>query len=172
MGWTYWSAHIQHSLFPLIHSPTSFYPNNHQETSLPGGASGHCKWGGTRRRWQGGRLTQPRPHDGGPTQRPPGAGSGYSSSPPPDRRPCCRRGEERRGEERRGEERRGEERRVRRRQQEMTFQQNSEGDQHQNKNMCSKTQSEINNTLSLTPPPVLLLLSQGKNCSTLSSVLN
>lgn len=87
------NLHLQYSLFRFIHS---FYPTAHQQPCLPGGVSGRCGWDGTRQRWQGGRLTQLQSHDGGPIQRPPGAGSGYSSSHSPDKRPLCK-GEERRG---------------------------------------------------------------------------
>lgn len=53
---------------------------------------GHCRRDGTGQRWKGGRSARPRSHDVGSIRRPPEEGTGCSPSPPPDRRPYCRRG--------------------------------------------------------------------------------
>lgn len=84
-------------------------------THVPGGAGGRCMWNEIRQRWQEGTPTPPRSHVEEPIQRLPGAGSVYSASPPPNRRPYCRRKESRKKQvnemrEKGGEERRGEKR--------------------------------------------------------------
>lgn len=90
ISWQWWQP--QQQLYCLRRFTLQDYRTQH--TYLPGEASGGCKTGGTRQRWQGGTPTLPQSRDGGSNQRPPGAGSGCSSSPPPDKRPYCTRGEE------------------------------------------------------------------------------